>query len=856
MKRIVTILALYSMLMPGASGLLAQSRSERPREIDPKPFETKRHLEAFTDGRSTAVKWATSGDRPVAGFHIYSLSEKGLVRINPDVIPGDLSMHERSAKEYEKVFGSGLFGAAYLLETLYADGSVERSDPFIPKYVPNGLRSIGIRSRPDSAVPGTSSVIESTRPVIPAEIASERGSYEMRPDRIRQAAISAAGGAKIGIKQTGMYKVSRSQLQAAGFDVDGPSANWQLYVDGIEQPMNVGPGGQYIEFYARSIDTPECDIRVYYLVNGSSEGKRITTRITRPSNGTQVTQSYIARTIFKERNNFDFNIINGEAENWWGRLFLNSPTTYNFQLRDPHPATGKATFKVRFQGWSTAAHNVNLALNGEAIDGVSANGTVPFGTNEGIPISRFQNGSNALQMSTTSSSDGVFFDSIDIEYRRPFRAVSGRLDAYTEPYRNADLSNFPNSSVRVFDVTNENEPTEYGGLVAASGADGFGVRLPANPRGRIIAAVTDSTFLSPASITPNEPSDLRVNSNNAELVIIAHKDWWADAQAWAAYRQSQGITVKIVDEQDIYDEFSFGLKYSLAIRSFLFYAKNNWAGPPNYVLLMGGASINPKEYDLSPDDQGYPNFVPTKIVNTVYSETGSDETLADFDNNGLAEIAIGRIPAREPGDAAAALAKTIAFEAGIPYLDRGAVFAYDLPVGYDFGAMSQRIRNQLPQNIPTSFVGRGDPNAQATVIAAQNAGRYLVNYSGHGTAGVWAAASFFGNPSVGQLTNSQTPSVYTLLTCLNGYFLNLYAYSLGENLLESSNGGAAAVWASTGKTTPDVQELMATRFYQKITQGKIRRLGDLINDAKSVLPSSSDVRLSWALLGDPMLKMN
>jgi hypothetical protein len=94
-----------------------------------------------------------------------------------------------------------------------------------------------------------------------------------------------------------------------------------------------------------------------------------------------------------------------------------------------------------------------------------------------------------------------------------------------------------------------------------------------------------------------------------------------------------------------------------------------------------------------------------------------------------------------------------------------------------------------------------------------------------------------------------------MLTCLNGYFILPTTNSLAENLLHTTNGGAVAAWASAGKTTPDIQELMATRFFLKLGEGQIPRLGDLIRDAKSVIPGGSDVRLSWNLLGDPMLKV-
>jgi len=153
------------------------------------------------------------------------------------------------------------------------------------------------------------------------------------------------------------------------------------------------------------------------------------------------------------------------------------------------------------------------------------------------------------------------------------------------------------------------------------------------------------------------------------------------------------------------------------------------------------------------------------------------------------------------------------------------------------------------------MVFRNQANALADLLAWINTGKYLVNYAGHGTTGAWATTSFFWNGHVPSLTNTNTESLFTMLTCLNGYFISFNSTSLAEALLDAPNGGAVAAWASTGKTTADVQEVMARRFYNQVGQGNIPRVGDLIGDAKTTLGGGTDVRLSWALLGDPMLKV-
>ncbi|HEY2866638.1 MAG TPA: C25 family cysteine peptidase, partial [Pyrinomonadaceae bacterium] len=191
-------------------------------------------------------------------------------------------------------------------------------------------------------------------------------------------------------------------------------------------------------------------------------------------------------------------------------------------------------------------------------------------------------------------------------------------------------------------------------------------------------------------------------------------------------------------------------------------------------------------------------------------------------------------------------------------------FAYDAPNGYDFMGASQRIAGQLPSGTSTVMEGRCDAsfptfpcdaNAHTNIVNTVNNGPYLVNFAGHGTTGVWVNTGFYSILDAPSLTNINNLSVFTMLTCLNGYFIGTRNVSFAETLLNSTTGGAVAAWASTGTTTPDVQELMAKRFYLKIGDASIPRLGDLIVDAKTVVPGGRDVRLTWVLLGDPMLKV-
>ncbi len=145
---------------------------------------------------------------------------------------------------------------------------------------------------------------------------------------------------------------------------------------------------------------------------------------------------------------------------------------------------------------------------------------------------------------------------------------------------------------------------------------------------------------------------------------------------------------------------------------------------------------------------------------------------------------------------------------------------------------------------------------------------FFVNYSGHGTSSAWVNDGFLGkvdftgnqisNPPKRSLIANTNLSIFTMLTCLNGYFISADPTSAGDSLAEAmlkESNGAVAAWSSSGLTTPDIQEVMATRFYNQLGAGNFNRLGDLIKDSKTGLKGGRDVRLSWILLGDPALKI-
>ncbi len=812
---------------------------------------------AFSDGRGAWLEWKTEFESKNIGFYLYRIVGGERQLVTSSLISGaylQARAEKITAGSYSHFDRFGDADSVYQIESVNLNGQRHYSNRIQTRLVDDLAKITGVSSEElNTQARNAAPVTAGNESILPADLAEEVRNNSLPADPIKQRWVAAQRGVKIGVKSEGFYRVSRADLQNNNFDVNAPIERWQLYVNGVEQAINVGNNGDYIEFYGKGIDTPEADTNIYFLVVGTQNGKRIGTNVRRRLNGSVVSNSYAQSFYKKERTNYSQSYLNGDVENFFGSFISNSSAVVNFNLTAVDFSSANASLDLAVQGATLVEHQIKVSVNNIEAGVITASDYELMTKRFEIPTALLREGANAVQFQTLNgSSDLAFFSSMKVNFARNYRADQNKVSFYVPNYKAIYVENFASPNIRVFDVTNTDAPVLINGLNIEPSGGSYRVYLPSN-RGRVLYAVEDSAISNAFSIAPNTPSTLSTAANSGSLIVISYKDWLAQAEDWANYRRAQGMSAKIVNIEDIFDEFSYGVQSADSIRSFLSYAKNNWATAPNYVLILGDSTYDPKNYLGGANA----NFVPTRLVDTIYTETGSDETLADFNDDGLAEIAVGRIPARTPETVTLALNKVIAFEQNLAAqgLNRGVVFASDLPNGYDFEALSNRLANELPPNVPRVMINRALPDAQTQLMAQINNGRFLVNYSGHGNVGVWAANSFFSSSNAGQLTNNAgNLSIFTMLTCLNGYFIQP-TDSLSEVLLKNPAGGAVATWSSTGLTTPDIQEVMATRFYNQIGAGNITRLGDLIIDAKTTIDFGRDVRLSWVLLGDPTLKV-
>ena len=147
------------------------------------------------------------------------------------------------------------------------------------------------------------------------------------------------------------------------------------------------------------------------------------------------------------------------------------------------------------------------------------------------------------------------------------------------------------------------------------------------------------------------------------------------------------------------------------------------------------------------------------------------------------------------------------------------------------------------------FRSQGDDETTRTrIIDSINEGKLLVNYIGHGSVEFWRGG-VFSSDDVAALTNGARLPFFVAMTCLNGFFHDPFpTESLAESLLKAEQGGAIAVWASSGLTEPEGQSLMNKKLIPLLFDGQSRTLGEATMKAKTAT-KDQDVRRTWILFG-------
>jgi hypothetical protein len=864
----------------GNSGFTFAPCSQAPTAVALKFFTATDY-----DGK-VLLEWGTGHEVNNLGFHLYREEAGKLYRMTPEPVAGSALLAGRNV--------ALMAGRSYT----WWDNSLEGVQSGAVKYWVEDIDLSGKRTiyGPVISVPSHGAIppveaaallsrLTQTKAQGRAEVEVEAQTIPRLKPRLSKADIEplqpmGAGGAaqtpqdvqwalagatavKLFVQDEGWYKVTQQELVVFGLDKVDPQ-RLQLFVGGVEVPMVVTgqkdgkfDSGDAIEFYGTGLDTPSTDTQTYWLVLGTKPGKRIAKATAGgDGKGKGSGSSFLFTVESKPRVLYFSALNNGEGNNkFFGPLISTDaahPTMLKLSVPHPDPySPGKPQLQVVLQGVMDGQHTVKVLFNDQQVGQVTFKGQNQGTASFGLSPGALREGENQVKLVAAGGDvDLSLVDVVRLSYYHTFAADDNALRFSANGGAKLTIGGFNSAMIRVMDITDPWNLWEVSGEIKSQGqSSGITISVPGQGL-KTLLAFADGWIKEVSGITANNPSSWNSVSKGADVVLISHADFLGALGPLKNLRQSQGYTVAMVDVEDLYDEFNYGNKTPQAIRDFLSRASSNWQRAPRFVLLVGDGSVDPRNY------LGYGEFdlVPTRMIQTTYNETVSDDWFVDFNRDGLPEMAIGRIPVRTSSEVAAVVSKIVGYEqSGGGGWTKQVLLVADIGDTFDFEAASADVGALLPSDIKVTKIYRSqfasDELASDELLGSIDQGALLVNYMGHGSETSWRG-DLITTDDVVTLTNGLSLPFFVDMTCWNGWFADPQTETLGKSLLKAGKGGAVAVWASSGLTEPDGQVLMNKKLIQLLFSGKSVTLGEAVAKAKAAT-SDTDVRRTWILLGDP-----
>jgi hypothetical protein len=400
---------------------------------------------------------------------------------------------------------------------------------------------------------------------------------------------------------------------------------------------------------------------------------------------------------------------------------------------------------------------------------------------------------------------------------------------------------------------------------------------------------------SPNDVVLDRPSDLAAGDRQADYIMITHRSLLAGTERLADFHRARGLSVEVVDVQDIYDEFNFGIVTPQAIKDFLEHAFTDWQTPRSrFVLLVGDASWDFK--NTTADDANYAdwsyrpgenrkfwknrstayadgaelnhrNLVPTSSYLTLEGHAASDTWFVCFDDGDmLPDMAIGRLPVVSPEELDGLIDKTIAFAADPPVGPWRRNLLFIANESDAFQRRSDKLaevyaqRGFVPMKIYPHPSEPANEHHSRRIIEILDGGVLAVQFIGHGGRYIWRTGppdlkknhDLFTLEHLDQLADNLRLPVVLSLTCYSAPFDHPTADSIGEKLIRLPGKGAIAVFAASWRNSPS--PLMGESLLAELTTPG-NTIGEAVMRAKREFRSDVLVQ-TYNLFGDPAVPVS
>ena len=512
----------------------------------------------------------------------------------------------------------------------------------------------------------------------------------------------------------------------------------------------------------------------------------------------------------------------------------------------------------------TDEHHARVSLNGTMLGQGKWTGATAKSFTFSIPKGALKSGTNTVKLEALLD-DGIPYSqfalrTIQVSYARGCVAVGGQVTvkpAKTAPLR---VTGLPSTTVLALDVTTATAPKAVKKVATGGRKPNAYAQFAAAAKHTYVVAAL-SAAKEPDSIAGADEPGLMAAGRGADYLVITAPSLKTAADGLAAYRATKGWTPVVVTTQDIYDDFSFGVRTPVAIHDFIAYALAHWSPAPTCVVLAGDGSYDYRDYKGTGE-----SLVPPLMTDSMSGLAVSDVRLADVSgDDGVPDVAIGRIPARTPAELTAYVAKVQRYEAASgAWRSQVLLASDDADDGGNFPADTKAVAPLVPGTLATTqaLVGDGSTFAgvRGKILGALDSGSLLVNYIGH--AGVLqlaadgSGAGLLQLSDVPSLTASDKLPVFFMMTCAAGQFGIPGYQSVAEGLVTDADAGAIAVYGPTAFEADSQSVILDRALLTAQFASHSPVLGATVRTALVAQQSTGGsiiTRRTYALLGDPAL---
>ena len=675
---------------------------------------------------------------------------------------------------------------------------------------------------------------------------------------------------KFAIDTTGIFKIDKSFLQQLGISTNNlnpkkihiygnggqllPEFNGDFRYDDLQENAifivgeedNSFDSNDYILFYAKGphswevnpaqgtvnhIQNIYSDKSYYFMTINEDDGKRI--QSSSPVIGSASTQI----TTFNDYVFYEKETINlfAAGKKWLGEDFS---VDNELSLEIPFPnivITEPVNIKVRAVAVSELTSSMQVKVNSQDLFNLNFSAITSSGD---LASERTQSANQLISSSTIefnlnynnggNPSARAYLDYIEVSGKKELTANDFQFSFRSfEAENTAGIVEYQiQNSQNIFQIWDVTDPINATNINNESTSGPFSFKANSGVLQEYIVVHQDDYY------TPEILSNSKIKNQNVHAIkdinylLITTNEFESQAQRIADYHiENSGLTAKVVNLDEIYNEFSSGSRDITGIRDFIkhVYELNSTDDDQlKYVCFFGDAS-----YDYKDRIIGNNNIVPVYLATDSYSLAESyvtddffgmlEESEGTMSRAHTMEIATGRIPVSTQQQAKDVVDKILRdynvdsfgdWRNSITLLADDIDVLSDQPIQLGVETIADDIKAIKPIfNINKIYAdayvqqnssgGERYPDVKEAITTAIESGTLVFDYFGHGGEDGFASERFFDIPQVKGLNNENTLPLFITITCEFSRFDNPIRISAGENVFWNASGGAVSMISTT-----------------------------------------------------------